>query len=437
MTNWNKNWNIADQADSARSGGQGSVVRVREINTCQIGALKRLHPVHQASTERRFRMQQEVNALLALDGKGAPKILESNLEYWQDKSVPLWAVMEWIPGKTLQEYVKNRPLALDEAIWMTDQILLTIDECQKLGIHHRDLKHDNLILREGDLQPVLVDFGMSWTRPSAEEEHDFKTGLDQEIGNRFLRLPEHGAGRHIHNDASDLSMVIGLLFYMLTTTAPRALQDANGRMPHETNQERFGAVLMDPRWPRLRRVFGVAFHPMVEQRFQSAQDIITRLRDLTPPPPDRRDDAWREELARIEDLRNSELGRKIEATKEVLMQASHRFLTKYHGHLQGTGFVSGGGGPNLVEGNRAAEFQFMIVPQGGSNPSVSYNHRVELNRTEIAAIVTIEGECTETYFKGLATDPEALYEAVEGKVGPVLALLLKKMHAKLTSLYAR
>lgn len=435
MTGWNENWNIVDQAEEARAGGQGSVIRVRHSRTGQIGALKRLHAEHQASKERRYRTQQEVNALLALDGKGAPKILESNVQLWQDKSVPLWAVMEWIPGKTLQEHVNNKPLSLDEALRITEQLLSIVEECHKLGIHHRDLKHDNVILREGNLDPVLVDFGMSWTRPSTEDERDFKTRLDQEIGNRFLRLPEHAAGRHIHNDASDLSMVIGLLFYMLTTAAPRVLQDAEGRMPHETSQDRFGAVLKDPRWPRLRRVFGIAFQMLVEQRFQAAQDIIARLRDLTPAPVDGRDDAWREELARIEDLRSSELGRKIEATKDILMEASQRFLSKYHGHLQGTGFVSGGGGPNLVEGNRAAEFQFMIVPQGGSNPSVSYTHRLQFNEAEVLATVTIEGEGPETYYKGLASDPEALYEAVERKVGPVLAILLKKMHAKLKTLY--
>lgn len=436
MTDWNENWQIAEHPENGRAGGQGSIVRVSHTGTGQVGALKCMHPEHQGSKERRYRMQQEVNALLALEGKGAPRILESNVEHWQDKSVPLWVVMEWIQGKTLQEHVNNKPLLLDDALRITEQILLTIDECQKLGIHHRDLKHDNLILREGDLHPVLVDFGMSWTRPSDEEEREFNTRLDQELGNRFLRLPEHAAGRHIHNDASDLSMVIGLLFYMLTATAPRVLQDAKGCMPHEASSERLGGVLMDPRWPRLRRVFGIAFQPLVEQRFQTALDIITRLRNLTPPPPDGRDDAWREELARIEDLRNSELGRKIEATKDALMQASHRFLSKYHGHLAGSGFVSGGGGPNLVDGNRASEFQFMIVPEGGSNPSVSYTHRIDFIETEVVATVTIEGESAETYFKGLATDPEALYEAVEGKVGPVLAVLLRKMRAKLEGLYS-
>lgn len=435
MSDWQDQWEVVDASQKPLGGGQGSVVQVRHQRDGRIGALKRLHQEHQGSTERRYRMQQEVNALLALGGNGAPAILESNATHWQDKTVPLWAVMEWIPGRTLQQYVDKSPLPLDEALRVAEQLLITVGECHKLDIHHRDLKHDNVILRDGDLQPILVDFGMSWTRPEVDEDRDFRTRMDQEIGNRFLRLPEHAANRHAHHNASDLSMVAGLLFFMLTATAPRVLQDSSGRMPHESAEDRFGAVLQDARWPRLRRVFGVAFQPVIERRFQNAQDILARLRDLFPAVANAGDAAWREELARIEDLRNSERGRKIEASKSLLMEGSQRFLSKYHASLQGTGFVSGGGGPNLVEGNRAAEFNFMIVPQGGSNPAVSYSHRIELTDGQITAVVTIEGEPADVYFTGMATDPEALYEAAEGKVGPVLALLLKKMREKLAGFY--
>jgi len=381
-------------------------------------------------------MQQEVNALLALGGKGAPQILDSNATQWQDKTVPLWAVMEWIPGKTLQQHVNESPLSLDEALRVTVQLLMTVGECHKLDIHHRDLKHDNVILRDGDLQPILLDFGMSWTKPVVDEERDFRTRMDQEIGNRFLRLPEHAANRHAHHNASDLSMVAGLLFFMLTATAPRVLQDSNGRMPHESSEERFGAVIQDARWPRLRRVLGIAFQPIIEQRFQNAEDILARLGDLLPGVADDGEAAWREELAHIEDLLNSERGRKIEASKSLLLEASQRFLSKYQASLHGTGFVSGGGGPNLVEANRAAEFNFFIVPQGGSNPLVSYTHRIELNDGQVTAIVTIEGEPADAYYTGMATDPEALFEAAERRVGAVLALLLKKMRDKLAGFYS-
>ena len=102
--------------------------------------------------------------------------------------MPLWAVMEWIPGRTLQQRINSSaPLTLDEALRITEQLLMTVGECHKLGIHHRDLKHDNVILRDGDVQPILVDFGMSWTRLEVDEERDFRTRMDQEIGNRFLQ----------------------------------------------------------------------------------------------------------------------------------------------------------------------------------------------------------------------------------------------------------
>ena len=230
-------------------------------------------------------------------------------------------------------------------------------------------------------------------------------------------------------------MVVGLLFFMLTATAPRALEDGNRRMPHEHSKDRFGELLYDVRWPRLQRVFNIAFQQDSDWRFQNTEEILMRLGDLTPPTVRDGDDDWREELARIDDLKNSALGRKIEASKPYLLEGNKRFLSKYLASLNGSGFVSGGGGPDFVEGDRATQLAFSMFPEGGSNPLVTYTHRIALDGAQFTATVKVEGEEADTYYVGPASDPEALYEAVEQKVGSVLAMLLRKMNAKLSSFY--
>jgi serine/threonine protein kinase len=100
-TRWQDSWELDTSDTRNRQGGQGSIRKVLRKNDGVIGALKELHPQHLSNTERRFRMQQEVNALRALDGKGTPRVYEANADQWQQKGIPLYAVMEWIEGCTL------------------------------------------------------------------------------------------------------------------------------------------------------------------------------------------------------------------------------------------------------------------------------------------------------------------------------------------------
>lgn len=236
------------------AGGQGTVRKVVSLRAAEVvGALKEIHPEHLKSTERRFRFQQEVNALLALDGAGVPRVLDHNTEQWQDKSVSLFIIMQWINGPTL---ANSRPSTLDDAIASALEITRTVSVFHALGILHRDLKPDNIIYRDGDVRsPVLVDFGMSWSRTAGVSSFDTPGG--QELPNRFLRLPESHPGFDHHDARSDISMVVGILFYMLTGLAPRTLQDAQGKLPHERHADRFpSAIRFDPVGPQCK-VFSV------------------------------------------------------------------------------------------------------------------------------------------------------------------------------------
>jgi serine/threonine protein kinase len=236
---WEIEWELVDGPDALK-GGQASVSKVRRRMDGTPGALKLLHTEHLGKTERRYRMQQEANALIALAGQGVPHLLASNVDKWTETGVPLFIVMEWIEGITLANACSRNPIELDQALEVMDKVLDTITLCHRLEIHHRDLKPDNVILRSGAYNaPVLVDFGMTWTQPDDSPDKRFETPLGQELGNRFLRLPEYAPGQNLHDSRSDISMAVGLLFFMLTARAPRQLHDGAGRMLHEVSEAHF------------------------------------------------------------------------------------------------------------------------------------------------------------------------------------------------------
>ena len=140
---------------------------------------------------------------------------------------------------------------LDVAVATTRSLLSTLHECHAVGCVHRDVKPDNIILIDTDpTRPMLLDFGLNI---HDAPKINFETEHGQEIGNRFLRLPELSAGSSLKQDPrSDLSFAADILFYMLTGQHPDILQDAEGRLPHQRSQSL--AVLQDTGGVRYKRL---------------------------------------------------------------------------------------------------------------------------------------------------------------------------------------
>jgi eukaryotic-like serine/threonine-protein kinase len=77
---------------------------------------------------------------------------------------------------------------------------------------------------------VLVDFGMSYH----EEASALVTPAWEEVGNRFLRLPELASESSLKRDpGSDVTFCGGILFLLLTGSRPGQLIDHDNCMPHQ------------------------------------------------------------------------------------------------------------------------------------------------------------------------------------------------------------
>ncbi|MDJ0735699.1 MAG: protein kinase [Nostocaceae cyanobacterium] len=74
-----------------------------------------------------------------------------------------YMVMEYIPGETLGEaYVlSGTPLPEATAIHYIRQIGAALEVVHQNGLLHRDIKPDNIILRQGTQEVVLIDFGIA------------------------------------------------------------------------------------------------------------------------------------------------------------------------------------------------------------------------------------------------------------------------------------
>lgn len=265
--NWKESW---DALEELPGGGQGAAKKVQHKNSEKIGFLKILNK--QNDDERRARFYREATAYDSSNCNNIPSLLESNSHFYSNKEYKLYIVTEFIAGLTLSQYVEeNGALNPEESSKVVLELLDVVDYYHANGWVHRDIKPDNIILTDS-LTPKLLDFGMSF---KAGITPDFGTELGQEVGNRFLRLPELMIDSPAKQDIrTDLSFVGGIYFYLLTSLAPISPKDEKGKMPH---QRKSSARILKEKYPNafisLLSFFDKAFSEKLSDRFSSIAEM--------------------------------------------------------------------------------------------------------------------------------------------------------------------
>jgi len=278
-----KKWELAWTGhEELGQGGQGVTRRVEHNVTGAIGCLKQLSK--QKDAERRLRFFREATAYDTCLHPLIPRLLASNAHNHVDPDHKLFLVTEFIPGPTLSKRIEEGgPLSWDEGLKLTLELLKAIVYIHANEWVHRDIKSDNIILKNGDVvTPVLLDFGLSHKDGVADT---LNTEHGQEIGNRFLRLPDLSIGSMSKRDErSDLAFVGGILFYVLTGMLPATLQDTNGNMPHQREDAltRLSAIA-GATAPRLLDFFDRCFNPAINRRHPNARSMLSALEALVLP----------------------------------------------------------------------------------------------------------------------------------------------------------
>jgi serine/threonine-protein kinase len=421
-------WIIVDS--DIMVGGQGYVQKVRHTVDGREGALKRLHGAVSVQTERRYRFLMEVGGLRAMDGYGVPRVLDANESLWEIKTADLFVVMEFVDGPTMSQLAQAQSPTLDDALACTNRILSILAAGHKLSLNHRDLKPDNVIIRNGRWNdPVLVDLGIAWHGSTADQ--GFRTPIDRELGNRFLRLPEFAPGGEHRDPRSDIAMAAGLLFFMLSGRAPRVLVDHEGRHPHERIPLPIGIeVLEDGRWPRLSSVLRVAFQQRLEHRFRDAEEFSSHLAALneeTSMGPDELE----LEIARFQELTESAIGRERAEAAPGMEKASGDLCDALSDAWRAGGLQWGGQNPVFKNAGATNEFYCVVSRKGHTDPLVIFRHKIELSGGRLVASWQIDEGAPTVSFDGPAAGHDNLCEAMLKKARSLASLVIRQLNSKL------
>jgi len=89
--------------------------------------------------------------------------LRGHLKWPEEQPEFLVLVMEYIPGVTLYGWAREHNPCAREVVEKLLPLVRALRVLHAQGVFHRDLKGDNVLVRETDGAPVLVDFGAGWS----------------------------------------------------------------------------------------------------------------------------------------------------------------------------------------------------------------------------------------------------------------------------------
>ncbi len=196
-------------------GGMGAVFRVKHLALGKTYALKVLHRVYTRDADIVARFMREARAATQT---GHPNIIDV-IDIGTTDEEDVYFVMELLEGRTLGEVVENEgPLAVRRAVHIARQICRAVAAAHEVGIIHRDLKSDNVILISRGKDPDFVkvlDFGICKTTGS--DSSDTSPGLV--MGSPDYMAPELGAGLEA-TVSSDVYAVGCVVYEMLAGRLP-------------------------------------------------------------------------------------------------------------------------------------------------------------------------------------------------------------------------
>jgi len=194
-------------------GGMGTVYEASDPASGRSVAVKTL-PVHLANDEGlRRRFQAEIATLVNLRHPGIAQLIGSG----EQGGLPFF-VMEFVPGRTLEELLKSgRRFSWQETVAIAQQILPPLKSAHDQGVVHRDLKPANLMFPPapgGGFHVKLTDFGIA--------KLFGETGLTRSgvvIGTPEYMAPEQATGLVVDHRADLYSLGL-VMFAMLAGRPP-------------------------------------------------------------------------------------------------------------------------------------------------------------------------------------------------------------------------
>jgi serine/threonine protein kinase len=203
-------------------GGMGTVFEAEQLSLGRHVALKVISPTYADDPEFRTRFHREATLQASMDSPHIVTVYDHG-----EIDGTLFISTQYVGGGDLRERLTSGgPLPVDDALTLTTQIAEALGEAHHLGVVHRDVKPNNVLLRRGaEMFSYLCDFGV------ARVDDSDLTAVGSVVGTYGYLAPERFSGEPA-TPASDQYALGCLLVAALTGEAPYTGSDLHVMRQH-------------------------------------------------------------------------------------------------------------------------------------------------------------------------------------------------------------
>ena len=257
------------------SGGMGQVLKVRNVISDRIEAMKIILPDLAGRQDLADRFLREIKMLAGLHH---PNIAGLRTALTVDNQLVM--IMEYVEGTTIAARLEKGPLPVADAVNYTSQVLEALSYAHQHNITHRDIKPSNMMLTpEGVVK--LMDFGIARSADMSD-----LTATGAALGSLYYMPPEQVKGEQA-DARSDIYSVGASLYEMVTGERPFKADSSYSLMAAQVQQTPKPPIEIRANLPAtLNEIILLAMAKEPSQRFQTADAFRNALSSVQSAVPD-------------------------------------------------------------------------------------------------------------------------------------------------------
>jgi serine/threonine protein kinase, bacterial len=248
--------------------GQTFLAEIMDTPSRRRCVIKKLRPISDPEdfklAQERFRREAVVLERLGDSSNQIPKLYAYFVENQE-----FYLVQELIEGPTLRQAVqRGTPLSEQTVGNLLVDLLSVLTYVHEQNVIHRDIKPDNVILRQQDNKPVLIDFGIV---KEVLRVGDGGPAHSMVAGTPGYISPEQAAGQPVF--ASDLYSLGATAIFLLTGKYPQCMTDpSTGQINWKEHAPEVS--------PNFAAILDKATESYVHNRYQTAGQMSEELRKV-------------------------------------------------------------------------------------------------------------------------------------------------------------